>query len=71
MRLGRLRLAKASPQGDRDAYFWFSLAAYRKASGAETAQQSVAGKLSPKELAEQQKKFNEWNRLRPHDQLVR
>jgi TPR repeat protein len=70
MRLGRLRLAGGSTQGNRDAYFWFSLAAYRKAPGAEAAQQSVAAKLSPKELADQQKKFSEWIRMRPYDQLA-
>lgn len=68
MQLGRLRLASGSQQDERNAYFWFSLAAYRKVPGALAAQQDVAAKLSAKELGEQERKFNEWIRLRPFEQ---
>jgi TPR repeat protein len=70
MELGRLRLQSGSHEDERNAYFWFSLAAYRKVPGALIAQQDVAAKLNAKELSEQQKKFSAWTRLRPYEQYA-
>jgi uncharacterized protein len=69
MQMGRLRLAGGSHEDQRNAYFWFTLAAYRKTPGASAAQQDVAAKLNAKELSEQQKKFNEWIKMHPYDQF--
>lgn len=70
MRLGRLRLASGSHQDQRKAYFWFSLAAYRKVPGALAAQQQAAAKLNEKELLDQQKQFAQWIEMAASDQMA-
>jgi TPR repeat protein len=59
----RLHMASGSPQGEKQAYFWYAIAAKYKFSGAAEKLSEAASRLNEKEVAEQQKQVDDWLRM--------
>jgi TPR repeat protein len=60
---GRLEMEIGSHEGEKNAYFWYYLAARRKIPGADQKLQEAAAHLNDKEIAEQQKGAAAWLKL--------
>lgn len=63
METARLHLASGSHDGQKQAYFWYAIAAKYKFSGAAEKLSEAASHLNEKELAEQQRQVNDWLRM--------
>jgi TPR repeat protein len=59
----RLHLASGSHDGQKQAYFWYAIAARYKFSGAADKLSEAASHLNEKEIAEQQKQVNDWLKM--------
>lgn len=64
---GRLKVESGSHKDQKNAYFWFYLAAHLKVPGAEAKLQEAAAHLTEKEIAEMQKQGAAWENLSPED----
>jgi uncharacterized protein len=64
MGLGRLQSESGSHEGEKKAYFWYAVAAERRAAGADEKLQAAATHLSEKEISDQQKQVNKWLLMR-------
>jgi uncharacterized protein len=59
----RLHLASGSHNGEKQAYFWYAIAAKYKFSGAAERLSETASHLNEKEIAELQKQVNDWLKM--------
>jgi TPR repeat protein len=64
MEAGRLQSESGSHEGEKKAYFWYAIAAERRAVGAAEKLQAAASHLSEKEITEQQKQVMKWLLMR-------
>lgn len=63
MESARLQLESGSHEGEKQAYFWYAIAAKLKLPGAAEKLREVVPRLSDKELVEQSKQVNDWFKL--------
>lgn len=63
MDTARLNLASGSHNGQKNAYFWYSIAVKRNIAGAEDKLREAAANLNEKEIAEQQKRVAAWLKM--------
>jgi uncharacterized protein len=63
MDTARLNLASGSHNGQKNAYFWYSIAVKRNIAGAEDKLREAAADLNEKEIAEQQKRVAAWLKM--------
>ncbi len=63
MESARLQLESGTHQGEKEAYFWYAIAAKLKLAGAAEKLREVVPKLSDRELAEESKQVNDWFKL--------
>jgi hypothetical protein len=63
MDTGRLEIESGSHNGEKNAYFWYAVAAKYKIPGADTRLAEIAGRLNEKEKGEQQKEVIAWLRM--------
>lgn len=69
MDTARLDLASDSHDGQKNAYFWYSIAAKRRVPNAEEKQREAATNLNDKEIAEQQKRAAAWLKMVPAERV--
>lgn len=60
MEAGRLRMESGAHEGEKQAYFWYALAAKHEYSGAAEKLHEVAAQLNEKEITEESKQADDW-----------